>query len=105
MDWRPFLARPIQLRTVPVVLVGGGFLFYGIAADTSNGDGLLWILSGMVLTLGGLLFACIGVRCPKCRARWVWMAVSERCSTTYGTWLIALSACPRCGDDGSKTSI
>ncbi len=80
-----------------VVLVGGVLLFYGIAASTAESNGLLWILAGIVLTFGGLFFACVSVRCPRCHARWVWMAVSERSSSTYGTWLAALSAGPRCG--------
>jgi hypothetical protein len=83
--------------TICVVLVGGALLFYGIATDASKGDGGSWIVVGIVLTAAGLLYACITVRCPRCGARWVWMAVRERSSSTYGTWLVALSACPKCG--------
>src|SRR5437879_10119193 len=83
--------------TICVVLVGGALLFYGIATDASKDHGLTWILAGILLTFAGLFFACIAVRCPTCRARWVGLAVSERSSGTYGTWLVALSACPKCG--------
>ena len=78
------------------VLVGGATLAYGIASDTREGTGLVWIVAGLLLALGGLAFACIGVACPKCGARWVWMAVSQRTVGGYGTWLVALSRCPKC---------
>jgi len=94
------LARTGQLWKVQgaicTVLVGGAVLVYGIASETPDGAGLLWIAAGLLLALGGLSFACVGVSCPKCGARWVWMAVSQRSSSAYGTWLVALSSCPKC---------
>ena len=94
------LARTGQLWKVQgaicAILVGGVALFYGIASDTGEGAGLLWIAVGLLLVLGGLAFACVGVSCPKCGARWVWMAVSQRSASAYGTWLIALSRCAKC---------
>jgi hypothetical protein len=94
------LARTGQLWKVQsaicAVLVGGAALVYGIASDTGEGSGLLWIVAGLLLALGGLAFACFGVSCPKCGARWVWMAVSQRSAGAYGTWLVALARCPKC---------
>ena len=94
------LVRTSQLWKVQgaifAVLVGGVALVYGIASDTGEGAGLRWIVAGLLLVLGGLAFACVGVSCPKCGARWVWMAVSQRSASAYGTWLAALSHCPKC---------
>lgn len=94
------LARTGQLWKVQVgicaVLVGGVALFYGIVSDTEGGGGLLWIVAGLLLVLGGLAFGCVGVSCPQCGARWVWMAVSQRNVSAYGTWLGSLSSCPMC---------
>jgi len=94
------LARTGQLWKVQsaicAVLVGGAALVYGIASDTREGTGLVWIVAGLLLALGGFVVACIGVSCPKCGARWVWMAVSQRTVGGYGTWLFALSRCPKC---------
>ena len=94
------LARSGQLWKVVgatcAVFLGGAALLYGVASDTADRAGLLWIVAGMLLAFGGLTFACAAVRCPKCGARWVWMAVSQRSSSEYGTWLVALSRCPKC---------
>ena len=96
------LARSGQLWKViggvSAILIGGTALVYGIASDTADGGGLLWIFAGMFLVFGGLAFACLAVRCPKCGARWVWMAVSQQSSSNYGVWLVALSECPRCAE-------
>ena len=54
-------------------------------------------LASIVLGLGSLAFASLAVRCPSCRARWVWIAVSEQDYRTWTDWLPALKACPRCG--------
>jgi len=87
------LARTDQvwkvLVAVCVVFVGGATLFYGVVSNTPNGAGSLWIVGGMLLTFAGLAYACLSVRCAKCGARWVWMAVSQQGSSEYGTWLVA----------------
>jgi hypothetical protein len=78
------------------VVVGGVALLYGVGINVrGGGDGWL-ALAGMLLVFGSLGFASASVSCPKCGARWVWMAVSQRDSHEYGTWLISLSSCPRC---------
>ena len=94
------LARSGQLwkvlGAICAISVGGAALLYGVISNTADGGGLLWIVTGMLLTFGGLAFACLRVRCPKCGARWVWMAVSQQNSREYGTWLITLPHCPKC---------
>jgi len=94
------LARTGQLWKVQgaicAVLGGGAALLCGIASDSGESAGLLWIVVGLLLGLGGLAFACLTVSCPRCGARWVWVAVSQRSAGAYGTWLVALSRCPKC---------
>jgi hypothetical protein len=44
-------------------------------------------------------FTALSIRCPRCQARWYWLAISKGESTT---WLdrITLSTCPICGYPG-----
>jgi hypothetical protein len=76
--------------------IGGMVLFYGLAMGTGDGAGGWWALAGTLMVFASLGFACASVSCPKCGARWVWMAVSQRDSGEYGAWLVALSSCPTC---------
>ena len=54
-------------------------------------------LISAVFGLGALMFGSLAVRCPDCRARWVWMAVSEQNHNELIRWLLTLHACPKCG--------
>jgi DNA-directed RNA polymerase subunit RPC12/RpoP len=58
---------------------------------------------GIGLGLGAGLITCLAVRCPRCSARWLWMAVSEQSHTRYLKWLAELNACPRCGYPGTAS--
>jgi hypothetical protein len=51
----------------------------------------------VLCSLGALVFTAASVRCPTCRARWVWMAVSQQKHNAWVAWLMALEVCPSCG--------
>ena len=58
-------------------------------------------LSGVLVGLASFAFACLGIRCPKCKSRWLWRAVSTEQS---GEWLLSLQSqqsCPACGANGA----
>ena len=44
-------------------------------------------LSGVLVGLASLAFACLGIRCPACKSRWLWRVVSTEKS---GDWLLSL---------------
>ena len=54
------------------------------------------MMSSGVVALGSLAFACAAVRCPRCQAPWVWMAVSGQAHSAWLPWLMSLGQCPRC---------
>jgi hypothetical protein len=62
----------------------------------SSSDFTLIMLSSVVLGLSAFAFGCLSVRCPECRTRWVWMAVSKQHTDAWLPWLMSLSACPSC---------
>jgi hypothetical protein len=55
-----------------------------------------------VLSIGALavgLWLCLAVRCPRCKARLVWIAAREYPIGGWLSWLLELTSCPRCGFD------
>jgi len=57
----------------------------------------LLTLFGVFCAAAALVLCCTAVRCPVCRARWVWMAASKQRHNVWLTWLLNLEACPSCG--------
>ena len=64
-------------------------------ADASVGSALHFV--GVSVPLSVFVLACAAVRCPHCRARWIWRAVSKEPVGTMTEWLLALEKCPDCG--------
>ena len=56
-------------------------------------------VGGMVVGLATFVGTWFTIRCPNCRAPWVWMAVSAKKHNQWAEWLYALKACPKCGYD------
>ena len=54
----------------------------------------------------GAMFVCAAslvagwatIRCRKCGARWLWMAMRTQGIGSWARWLSAQKVCPRCGD-------
>jgi hypothetical protein len=79
-------------------MIGGVLMLCGLRIHTNAGF-LVCMLSGVLLELGSLAAVCLAVRCPRCGARWFWMAVSSQKSDQWLKWLYAQSECPKCGYD------
>ncbi len=63
----------------------------------------LLTLSGVLIGLVSLFGACIAIRCPACRAKWLWQAVRTKHSGSWLAWLLDQKACPTCGARGAAT--
>ena len=50
----------------------------------------------IVLTSAALTFAAWGIRCPACKERWFWAAISKRGSQEWLQWLLGQPTCPNC---------
>ncbi len=84
--WKIQLGLWIMLAGGPLMLVVVWFLdiyeFYPI--------GLLMLFTILVLLI-------TTVRCPKCKANWIWMAASKRGITEkWGKGVLMLTDCPEC---------
>ncbi|HET6332844.1 MAG TPA: hypothetical protein VFG30_06500 [Polyangiales bacterium] len=60
-------------------------------------NGFAITLSGIGAGLGAAALACLAIRCPSCRMRWLWAAVKNEEQLQWVNWLRAQRACPRCG--------
>ena len=80
-------------------LLGGGAVAASRAMSSSQGNAWLLVdLAGIVVgLLGGLVFPSLSIRCPRCRVRWFWMAISSQKHDEWFSWLFAAEACPECG--------
>ena len=57
-------------------------------------------VAGIFVALGAGTFAVTSIRCPKCGARWVWVAVSKSHSSSWMAKLLGRDKCPVCDGEG-----
>lgn len=74
----------------------GGFLLFLIGLPQENA---LAAIGGIVLGLGSFFAMCLSIHCPRCGARWMWIAVSKQQHLGLWNWLCAQKVCPKCGYD------
>ena len=77
-----------------VLIVSGITMFKGF-----RGEHPAYGAGGMLVCLLSIIPTWFSIRCPKCRAPWVWMAVSTQKHDQWGNWLFSLKVCPKCGYD------
>ena len=58
------------------VLLGLGLLFAGSLGWITRLNDLEPLLT--VISLLGFVYLCASVRCPRCGAKWIWMAVNGK---------------------------
>ena len=78
-----------------VLVVAVLVMFKGFHGDGNPAYGV----GGMFVGLLSIIPTWFSIRCPKCKAPWVWMAVSTQKHNQWGNWLFSLKACPKCGYD------
>lgn len=79
------------------ILMAGGVMIYGIKQSTkgtaTSVDLILYSLAAEIL-IG--IFACLSIRCPECKLKWVWYAVSKKDANQWVPWLLSFEECPQC---------
>ena len=85
--------RSKALVSFALVMVGGAIL--NVAWVMTGQLGLIAHV-GMLIGLGGLAYAALVIRCPRCRLRWVPWAIKNK---SVGAWLkelLTMEDCPGC---------
>jgi hypothetical protein len=59
-------------------------------------ESILLNLGGLLIAASGLSFLCLAVKCPSCKARWAWIALSTQGIGKWLDWLSRLNECPKC---------
>jgi hypothetical protein len=78
-------------------MIASGVMFYGINRTTEGtGDSVNLILYSLAVQILIGVFACLAIRCPECKLKWVWHAVSKKDVNQWVTWLLSFEKCPHC---------
>jgi hypothetical protein len=99
---RSILAISGQLARATISLVlflaGGLLTIVGSLGWVSSSAVTQFALAtaGIVIALGAGIYAATSIRCPKCGARWVWLAVSKSHASSWMATLLGRDKCPVC---------
>jgi len=70
---------------------------YGINRTTKvTGTSVDLILCSIVAEILIGIFACLSIRCPECKLKWVWYAVIKKDVNQWVPWLLSFEKCPQC---------
>ncbi len=90
------------------LLIGGGTtsavvtLLLGAHGAFANNEPVYDLrAASTTLALVGFAYLCTQVRCPQCRAKWIWMGASGKLNPKSLDTLATLEHCPKCGYPGS----
>jgi len=79
------------------VIIGGAGMFYGIYVMKEGGNVPVYIdLAGLATIFLTSLFAVFSIRCPNCKLKWIWYAVSKKQAGEWLPWLLSFQSCPCC---------
>jgi len=85
-----------------VVMFAGKYFIVDPNAEIRTRGGML-LLGGTALSLGCFIFAVVAIRCPYCRNRLFWEAVSKKDRKDWLPWLLSQDSCPNCKTPGKLT--
>ncbi len=74
---------------------------HGSAVDNSRRYNLQAV--SVALAAAGFVYLCVGIRCPRCGTRWIWMAVTGKLNPKALDTLLTLERCPTCGHGGENS--
>lgn len=84
------------------IIIAGGVMIYGIKQITAGTETSVdLILFSLVAEIVIGVFACVSIRCPECKLKWVWHAVSHKDANQWVPWLLSFVECPQCAS-GAK---
>ena len=77
-------------------LLGVVIMFFGLSNLEKNNLFFILALIGITIGLASFIFFCISIKCPNCKEKWAWLAVSKKNPNKWLNWLITQSKCPKC---------
>lgn len=55
------------------------------------------------LAAAAFVYLCVGIRCPQCGSKWIWMGVTGKLNPKSLDTLLTLERCPTCGHSGDSS--
>jgi phage FluMu protein Com len=87
-------------------VIAGGVMFYGIKQTTAGtGTSVDLILYSLVAEIIIVTFACLSIRCPECKLKWVWHAVFKKDANQWVPWLLSFEKCPQCASENEGKNV
>lgn len=71
-------------------------MFVGLGDLDNKGLVISLMPVGIIIGIISFVFGCFSIRCPICKAPWVWLGVSGKGSNKWLHWLLSRSKCPKC---------
>jgi len=60
----------------------------------------LIIVMGLGASVTGMIYPCVAIKCPTCKAKWIWLMVSTNTEDPKH-WDMRHEACNICGETGN----
>lgn len=92
--WRLYVAFFLVLLGFALILL----ILTGVTNESAELS-MVVVAIGLLLGMGGFMWACISVRCPKCETKLLWTVLTEKAVQNWLVFLIGLRKCPVCGHD------
>jgi hypothetical protein len=84
--------------SLALILAGGLLTIVGSLGWVSSSAETQFALAaaGIFVALGAGIYGVTSIRCPKCGARWVWLAVKNSHASSWMATLLGRDKCPVC---------
>lgn len=94
---------PIALFIVPVASLAIVFALLSerIALPINITVSIFFL--ALIVCAASYIWAAVTIRCPRCAAKVLWLAVRTKGPGEWLTWTAGLESCPVCGSDGSDS--
>jgi hypothetical protein len=92
LGWLPLVGVCVVLAT-----------FFDLLGRTPT-QKAVFVIVGAVIVLAADLLGAVSIRCPTCNTSLYWRAMSGTSFRQWISWLLSLSSCPVCGNNGSYRS-
>jgi hypothetical protein len=88
------------------IFIAGGVMIYGIKQTTAGtGTSVDLILFSLVAEIAIGVLAIASIRCPACKLKWVWYAVTKKEANEWVPWLLSFEECPRCASEDTGKEV
>lgn len=91
----------LYLPMTMMVICGGGILFQGTLSELiGKGTTLTLVGLGGLFGMASFILATFWIRCPKCKLKLFYFAVSKQELGSWLPWLLSQKTCPKCNFGG-----